>query len=246
AAGRARLTTTDGLCLWDEAGAPLRAATSTWKDAVRDELRHGALVALATQPGALRVEARFRAPTADEIAHWSAASGLRTCSAAPAPVEFGAARGAGGLYAASGTSNEHEELRLAMIDVENPGKVPLFVSVLSVTEARSCDAVWPGEGVRDQALGPGERVSVPVNVTLPARWPAERPMRDRYLFVATRTAVDLSPLATGAKLRSGSALPGVLEAAVSAVRTRGARTVHVDGGDWGVSTLDLLVSPAPR
>ncbi|MBK7877129.1 MAG: caspase family protein [Planctomycetes bacterium] len=242
ARGAAELRDGVGLRLWTSPAAESDADRAKGLDAaLRAELRHQALVALAGDPGALRLACKFRAPTAAELASFQAAtSQARARSAEPrAP-----AAGAGPAYAARGTLDAEHELSLAMLEVTNATQVELAVSVLSVTEARSVDLVWPHAGASDLRLGAGETLAIPVNVTASKAWPLARPMRDRYLVVATTKPVDLAPLVSGERLRDAGALPGVLELARAEVRTRGARAVRLDGGDWGVATVDLLVTPA--
>jgi hypothetical protein len=244
AEGLVRLTDPSGLLLLS-ARQPERGAFVLDR-ALRDELRHRALDALALQPGTLRVEAAFRPPTAEELARWKAESGLAVAGSAEPSAGDGGTSSDARIYAARGTTAPERELALAMLDVRNPTATALHVAVLSVTEARGCALIWPPAGERDVALEPGARLhALAVNVSLPSAWPAGRPMRDRYLVIATREGVDLSSLVTGERVRSAGALPGVLANAIEGPKLRGGRAVRVDQAPWGITALDLLVQRAP-
>ena len=72
-----------------------------------------------------------------------------------------------------------------------------------------------------------------------AQWPLERPMRERYLAIATDRPIDLGPLVQRSVLRSSAtSLPPVLERALGMSRTRGREG---SPQEWGVAFVDLLI-----
>src|SRR5262249_11110333 len=184
-----------------------------------------------------------RAPSAAESAQWLSAvphdPPWRAVDSALAPASDGRGTAAGSAWRARGTADPERELALAMLEVVNPSQQPLHVGVLSVSEDRGRALIWPHAGERDHVLGPGESVSVPVNVTSSPSWTQARPMRDRYLLIATREYADLEPFESRATLRDAGAkleLPDVLQLALPA--QRGPKSARLDGGEWGVAVLD--------
>lgn len=206
--------------------------------ALRRELRYRALLALAHEPGALQVEARFESPTAAECQ-----IGGRTLLSAEVRPRVGAGGAAASGECEALGSRTSETPRLAMIRVRNPHDEDLHVAVISIAEDRTCHAIWPYPGARDNELAPGSARDIPVGLVVQETWPFERPMRDRYLVVATRSYFDPQVFEQDSLTRGAraDALPGLLELALNRGTTRGAEPV--DGSAWGVTTIELLVTP---
>jgi len=233
------------LCLWRgpevaaARGAP-EASTLGPAEILREQ-RYRALLALSETPGGLRLEGAFRAPTPEESEKFARKVERTLVDARLGIWKSATGAAVGRLWRARGTPHPERELALVMLDVTNRATKAVHVAVLSVSEDRQRSLVWPPDGQRDKQLAPGETVSVPVNVTRPEQWIAARPMRDRYLLVATLQYADLRPFETQVQLRDTTELemPAVLQLALPT--HRGMKSARVDGGDWGVATVDLLV-----
>lgn len=137
------------------------------------------------------------------------------------------------------------------LEVENPGREPLYVAVLTVCEDRSVQVAWPAEGERDNVLAPGDRKRLAFAVGPNRRWQPPRPMVDRYLAIATPKHAVFHPFTSKATLehlaptRSGDSerartLPPLLARALDGSTTRGS-----SAGDYGVAYLDVLL-PKPE
>jgi hypothetical protein len=241
------LFTPEGLRLWQHA-APAEADRETFvgelEAQLREELRYRALFALANDTGTLRVSARFEPPTAAELAQFAEAGRYAHVHDAEPRLEAGARASE---YHAIGALSA--DLRLAVLVVENTSPRDAYISVLSVSEDRGRNLIWPLGGQQDKVLPAGETQRISVNVTAHTDWNLARPMRDRYLVIATSEAADFQPMTRVATLRSGAAdtasgarMPEMLSLALEKPPTRGVKLAKVDGKGWGVVCVDLLVS----
>jgi hypothetical protein len=194
--GGISLSTADGIPLWSgrEAGSELDAA-------FRDEFDFQRLwnLSLGAAGPLADVALSFEPMTADDAREPGEDGGY-----VPAPIEPRAA-GSGGsaalpewhvpapTFAAQDTASRHEVVRLVL---ENRTRERVFVQVLSLTEDRKRNRIWPEEG-RNPAecplAGDADRVEITVLVDRPEAtdWPLSRPMRDRYVAVVTRQPIDL-------------------------------------------------------
>ena len=100
------------------------------------------------------------------------------------------------------------------------------------------------------ALADKQQADLALEIELGAdkNWPLKRPMRERYLVVATRDYVDFSPFISdsvfrsgGSKLPSLATLPGALRIALLGNRMRGGRELAMSSANWGTTWLDLLI-----
>jgi len=214
----------------------------------REELRYRALVGLATEHGALGLGARFVAPSSEELGRFAKSQRFERCSDAGARVEAaGHAAPAGAVFRAIGTRVPQSELALAILEVENRSDRGVHVAVLSVSEDRLRNLIWPAEGEKDRVLEPGASVRVPVNVVSNPAWKEPRPMRDRYLVLGTLEAADFTPLVrTESTTRSAQAavrMPPILALALERPETRGVRQASTDRSAFGLAVVDLFVDP---
>ena len=121
------------------------------------------------------------------------------------------------------------------------------LTVLSLSDSRRADPegsiavsiLWPREDARGDMFVQGVQ-RIPVHVA--ATGGVDRPVRERYVLVATKDLVDFFPLVEdlGADaLREDTRMPGVLRAAFLASRTRSSEPYRP--AEWGVSAIDLVV-----
>ena len=226
-----------------------RALRSRLEEEFREELRYRALAGLGAEPGALRVDAHFAAPDEAELARFRSPRYEACFGAEPRAEASGSAAAAGGVFRGYGTTVPDRELSLAILVVLNTDTRPVHVAVLSVSEDRQRNAIWPQEGERDRVLEPGASVRVPVNVVSNPRWAADRPMRDRYLVLTTLEPADFTPL-TRETLTRGEAppvrMPGILALAMERPATRGLPRASTDRSAYGLRVVDLYVEPRER
>ncbi len=246
--GGVALFTPEGLRLWQHAApaeADRAAFVSELEAQLREELRYRALFALANDPGTLHVSARFESPTPAELSQFVEAGRYAHVHDAKPRLETGARSSE---YRATGALSA--DLRLAVLVVENTSPRDAYISVLSVAEDRGRNLIWPLGGQQDKVLPAGESQRISVNVTAHKDWNLTRPMRDRYLVIATGEAADFQPMTRVATLRGGAAdtasgarMPEMLSLALEKPPTRGVKLAKVDGSGWGVACVDLLVAP---
>ncbi|MFN0008881.1 MAG: caspase domain-containing protein [Planctomycetota bacterium] len=221
---------------------------SRLEEEFREELRYRALVGLSSEKGSLHVAARFASPEPAELERFEPGY-ERRFDATPRVEAIGSGSPAGSVYRAQGTTALEVELSLAMLVVENKDSKPLHVSILSVSEDRERHAIWPREGEKDRVLPPGESVRVPVNVVVSPEWAEPRPMRDRYLVLATLEPADFTPLARERTTRGEAPairMPPILALALERPRTRGFPQASTNRSGYGLCVVDLHVEPIAK
>jgi len=221
---------------------PIRADASGAEPlaaAIEREQRWRSLFALGARRGTYPLEARFRAPTAGELLPgWEAVP----LADGPAPERFDGELGVVGAFPGA------EVGRMAMLEVRNPHDRELYVYVLSVAEDRYRNPIDPAPGELAERLAPGGAETVPVAVLARRDWPLDRPMRDRYLVIATTRRADFGIFAAEGTVRGGGERafpPTVLHLALEESVPRGV-SVTAGSVDWGVTAVDLLVEPPER
>ncbi len=188
---------------------------------------------LALESGSLQLDVRFDVPSADEMRGPVPAGWNRWI---PARIDgrrlVGGARG---------------DLPMGVFRVRNPGRTAVRLSVLNLPEdARARRVVEPAAGGEARTLGPGETCSVRVGFPAPDPWPLDRPMCDRYLFLATTAPFDAWTLVSEVELRGeheSAPWPGVLRQAQARYATRGAGAIDLDRSGFGVAAVDVYVTP---
>ncbi len=130
---------------------------------------------------------------------------------------------------------------LSLLEITNDTMQRVFVTVINLSESRSI-AVMPVSEKDHPMQEDGAIASKRVWLGAPsaADWPLSRPMRDRYLVIATEKFVDFSGVERGTERGVGEVgdVPPVLRRAAGV--TRGDH-VSVAPGGWGVTWVDLCV-----
>ncbi len=243
----ALLTSGDGVPLWEEdnpAGSDsargARAAEGMLEFLRTKESRFRSLWSLAAQPGEIPIQGTFCSPSKE----WEEKMGL-----AGAVFEEIKTRGLGGEAPSSGfvVSLAPGEKPVLGMEIGLPSNAEAaHLTVLVASENRDISVAWPAEGNRSNKFEPGENRRVFWRVKLES-WDLSRPMRDRYLIIATEEAADFHTLVQKGKLdktRGGAGVPGVLAQAFSKERTRGGPGVPPERQGFGVMALDLQLRPA--
>ncbi len=202
----------------------------------RKETRHRALEKLTR--GTLKISAHFVEPSAEDLKPL----GSRAQSANPRPLQ-GSAEGAcaaGGIYEALGGA-EGGPLRIAKLVIQNESdcKDELYLYVLSVMESREQHLICNGI-----SLLPGGTQEVLVVVCSAPDWPLERPVRDRYVVIATRVPADFRPFENVPVTRGPEEpllMPEILSVGIQCLRTRGLERASTKTDGYGLTTVDLLV-----
>lgn len=239
-----RFESPEGIALWraDYAGANGvggLAADDAFAGDLEAALEHEAvyreLAALPGEPGTLRVTGSVASPDADSLARLRE-RGAANAVAAGIEAIAGAA-GAARTYRAR-FDPAGSELPVAELTVENLEAEPMHVAVISVSEDRNREIIYPEEGEVDQVLPPGGTRTFAISLGGDAQRRFPREIRDRYLLIATRRPVDFFGLAAKTTYRSASA-PGLLERALRDAATRGSGS-----DDFGVVAIDVWVPSA--
>ena len=248
--GRWVFLTPEGLHIWIEDDASVEAPAEERQRKVaealvarmRDELDHKALMTMSQVPGDLKLKARFVLPNAEDVAKYPGDLQKRVD---PGLLEVAANR----EYSCTGISAKNrDEKHVVVLEIENPSSEQVHLAVFSVAEDRSQHLIWPGSSAgRDQSvLTAGETKRVPLIALLEPGWEKDRPMRDRYLIVATSDYVDFSGFRSRGSVYRGHASENENWAPVfdlvMAGRTRGSRDgIDLDPKRIGVTVIDLLV-----
>ncbi len=225
-----------GIPMWHHALADLgpeelgRQLNEEW----RKETCHRALEKLTL--GSLEISARFLEPTAEELKR----AGAQARSAEARPLQKVAA----GVYEAVGGSNK-SGLRIATLEIQNKSKCAedLYLSVLSVMESREQHLICP-QNNEPVWLPPGGTQRVLVVVCSAPDWPLERPVRDRYVVIATRGPADFRPFENMPVTRGPEEpllMPEILSVGIQCLRTRGLERASTKTDGYGLTTVDLFV-----
>ena len=249
----------DGFLIWPGPSETVR--DGTWLDRlalrlsglVDAEYRYLGVLEMASVTGDLQVTCTFQTPTPEELVQGSEAPSKWSVKLVDADVKpLGA--GSEGHSRGPSSSCDFEATfdppadgsQLVRIDVANQTDEPLFFSVLSVTEAREINVIYPGEG-SDFRILPHHHRPVYATLTRHEGFAPGVPMRDRYLAIATRERANFFPLVQRSTNRGWrgdlGAMPAVIANALSTGVTRGgSRSVKTSGGPaFGIATVDLLV-----
>jgi len=237
---------------WTDGDGRLQALKEGLAATLLQELRYRALLALGEQQGGQPLAFDFEPPEPEALEEWS-----RTLDKPLVPVEMrpNTSRGIGG-ESASGTLLvdrggddllDVAEIRLHM--EKGPGTRPMHVAVLCVSEDRTVSVIYPPPGERDNVLAPGETKSVYLSIFAGKHWPEKRPMRDRYLAIATERYADFSSFVRdGVVVEPDTArgaaepLPPLLEQALTGGATRGGMILRKSERRFGVAALDVFVA----
>ena len=223
-------------------GIELARDTEDFDSLCREEVRFRGLWNLADRHsrGELRIDLRFAAPTAAELQELAMVdAGVRSHRAgggAAAGPEFTV------IVGSEHAQEEAERELLTVVEMRNRAPRDVFVALLSLGENRELNVVWPRRGEQDEVVRASGSKRVPVWLVSDDKWSPTRPMRERYLAIATERSHDYHDLIRPSALRGGdddATLPVVLARAFQLRATRGGAD---RGGAWGVSFVDLLVA----
>lgn len=208
---------------------------------IHDELQYRSLMVLGQQPGnVLRLAATLRPVLPSDLKRdealgepWKGAIG----DAHAAPLARLPA-----WCAEYRPDNAVEEV--VVFEVANPYERDVYFSVVSVSEDRGIHVIWPPQQRPElQHLQSGARRDVVSIVEVGPTWEEGRPLRDRYLVIATEHPTDLFKLeqapTRSTTEQSPTGLPWVLDRAVRTL-TRG-QSSNPDEDSWGVSVVDVFV-----
>lgn len=261
---RVRLFDADDLRLWpaDRDDFPredwLTRFEEQFPGVLEAEQKYRAVLELSRHPGALPLVARF-----EELDLADLRDGLERSDGTRRPLpdsvpplrraEVGAARGGmrdrSSEHAYSTSMKDEaagEQNRGVRLDILNAGSDPVHIAVLSVMEDRKIRVVYPGSAASSRALAPGSTRKAYVRLDPHRLVELDRPIRDRYLVIATREPGDYHqlnqpPTRSALRLDPGG-IPPLIESALRGSVTRGAAVpVEVTAG-YGITALDLWVS----
>jgi len=261
----ARVWAPDGFLLWPGPSAIrdeqwLERVTGKLDELIAREFRYLGLLEVAGMQASMQdgyqVACSLQDPTGEELVQGEGLAGKWKGTMTPAGVrplhgeESASTRKTYRSHDVQATyRSDQGESQLVRIDVTNESDDSLYFSVLSVSEAREIEVIHPERG-GDFLIAP--KTTRPVYAVLTHHdWFHElgRPMRDRYLVIATPEEADFHPLVQGSTHRGADgAVPPLIRNALSARVTRGgSRPVDTRGGQrFGVATATLLVDRAAQ
>ncbi|MFT5284575.1 MAG: hypothetical protein ACI8TQ_000732 [Planctomycetota bacterium] len=233
----------DGLYFRTMEGVALHAApiskTKGLREALEEVARHEtrwrALCDLAAERGQLPLVVSIRPATSEEAKEHPSFEPAMVLASPDASVSGRSLRVRGGAAPKENTPSRS----LVMLELTNPHDKDLYVSVLSLEEARKISVVFP-LGQKCELIPAGKTRTRPISIQSREVWSLDRPMRDRYLAVAWTKPFDLKPFERGEINRSeGSAAPPLLARTLVNNSLRGSTTTSYRG--WGLSFVDVLV-----
>lgn len=220
------------------------------------ELRYSRLMELAGAGGGISLSMSVGAPEAGVLE-----STRFPGAVAPQPVEMRwpqAGRSAGASGAVPILVDRHGAMDLMELTVEFDAPTdedPVHLSILCVSADRTVSLVYPPPSQRHEGLiEPGIPKKVRVEVFLNPGWDEQKPLRDRYLAIATVGFADFSALQVGMQVAaSGAALaaaqkrsggrpvPSILLEALQADTLRGGPLQGPEDWRFGIAAADVLV-----
>lgn len=216
-----------------------------WKEKMEEifqqELSWLSLRALPLERGALPVKIVLREPTAEDLRRPKDPAGYMR----PKVLDAGSPREprATDELVVVGGFKDAAPVPMAVLDLTNPHNVDLYVTVISLAEDRGREPICFLGRESNVPLPAGESTSLLTGIVIPREWPLKRPMRDRYVVIATRQPADFTMFRRESSMRGDEKpLPPLLRLAIEQADTmRGDSPVAVDTHGWGVSAVDLLV-----
>lgn len=264
---RVRFLDPAGTLIWPGAGEDrVRGDWLTWfgqefGEQLDKELKYRSVNMLAQESGLLKLRARFAQLDQDDFVGPDRGQGKKrgTWRKGRKLVDAGVEPINGGLWERASSREFLSELPtvdpgkvgcLARLDVTNDTGEDVYPTVLSVMEDRSISLIWPPtRSGPSEVLPAGETVKVYVELMLNEKQGLTRPMRDRYLVIATRQPADFHALLQNTTLRSGGpgalkGVPPLIENALKGTVTRGSGSIDTsDAGakDFGITTVDVQI-----
>jgi hypothetical protein len=244
--GRLVLRSPAGRRLWleteTEAGSPGRitAAARTIGGRLDQERTRRAWLLLAQAPASLALEARLEAGPAGDRER----RGTRAPSVDTGLRPTGGTDGAPGHREYEAYGDAYAEPTFVALVVTNPGADPVHLTVLSVSETEGGAVIWPPAGTASEDVAEVTRIAggaertLPVAVPLDREGSLQRPVRTRYVVVATRSPVDVAALRGGAAVADSSS--ALVRLAWPDAPTA-AGDVELDPSAMGIRVVDLVV-----
>ncbi len=196
------------------------------------ETSYRALLSLEEEPGRFKIEACFQESSKENLI-----------------AQYGSAQPhydiATDTFTAQGGSSE-TRFRILELEVTNLEDEDLCVTVISLDETRARTQIFPDVTLgRDNVIAAHQSRRIQVGLFVPETWDEGRPMRDRYLVIATRDYANFAPL-LGKTFRNGpqDPMPQPLQNALAGPRTRGMGSSRVAEPNWGIVVVDVFVYPS--
>ncbi|MFT4513491.1 MAG: hypothetical protein ACI89X_003155 [Planctomycetota bacterium] len=138
---------------------------------------------------------------------------------------------------------------LLTLYAKNNTDVDLRLTVLSLSEDRSVNIVWPPRNEFDRVLRARDAQPVTVVVGPSTEWRQSRPMVDRYVAILTKEPADFTAFTSSAPVWSATrggppVVPSFLQSLLATAPTRGAQDPTDTG--FGLAWCDLHLSPPPE
>jgi len=230
---------TDGYLIWAEGrdlwgavqGTDERSPEEMLASVLEVETAYRTLLGLEEEPGRFNIEAHFVEAGQDLLEEY--------------PNAHPAFDPATDSYAALGGA-DIDRPRVLILQVTNHEKQDLHVAVISLDEMRGRSLIFPSARVgRDNVIAAGKMREFPVGLYIPETWDEGRPMRDRYLIVATREYASFGPLLGSRTRGADEPMPQPLRDALAGPQTRGMGSAKVEKPNWGILAVDVWVNHGP-
>jgi hypothetical protein len=248
-------TTTSSLPLWEEQKKRSRAENISRGVllALKQEIRFKQILNLASTGNSMSISASFQ-PISDK-----SLEDLRDS------YDFTFAKAQIRHQGSRGEDTNHEGNQV-LVDTEGDnvydmadfvinlpggkGTKPMHVTVLCVSENRSITIAWPpAEERATNLIEPGVPKPIQMMVYSDPDWPLSRPMRDRYLVIATEKQADFSPFVSKSSrlvakpktsgTRGGAdGMPDVVAQALMGRQTRGGRSLKPRSVGFSILAVD--------
>ncbi|MDP6849719.1 MAG: caspase family protein [Planctomycetota bacterium] len=253
-------TCADGLVLYREKNTSWKGRAQRIAKSVTEELnaefRHNRLLNLANTPSELDIKLRLEPIPESQVEDWIAAGSLPE-DAQPGRIEHAKNRSADDpgpvvTFHDEGGKRTPDMVQFVASLPENAP--PMYIALLDISESRELNVIFPKAGLPPVQIKGGEEKVIVASLYLDENWPSDRPMRDRFLLIATEQPADFSPFEGKSRLvktrgdggvlvvLEDGGIPPELIQALSPPNTRGATSFTPSKVRFGVTALDVLVT----
>jgi hypothetical protein len=226
----------------------MTALVESLGECLAEEVRYRAVMELGSEKGAVAMSVNFQSAEPQDMTKLQEGS---TETYRPAELKRRHKRGLAQpshgdvvLLDSDAKSKDVAYLKVELKSGSETGE-PYHVTVLCVSEDRSIQVLYPLPGARDNKKHPGEVLSFPFEVVVNDKWREKRPMRDRYLVIATRSYADFTSFTRESRLRGSppdeSSIPPLIAQAFRAHGMRGVAPVPT-AGDFGIQAIDIFAA----
>ena len=253
-------TCADDLVLFREESTACKDRAERIAKSVAEELnaefRHNRLLNLANTPSGLDLQLRLESFPEDKLEDWIAAGSLPD-DAQPGQIQHAKDRDANNPGASVTFLDEggKEILDMVQFVVSLPDDAPeMYIALLDISQSRELNVIFPEAGRPPFRIKGGVEKEIHASLYLAENWPADRPMRDRFLLIATEQPADFSPFEGKSRLvktrgdggvlvvLEDGGIPPELIQALSPPNTRGANSFTPGKVRFGVKALDVLLT----